>query len=604
MRATVPADKPDPIPMPAVSPAGGARRLSARLRGRSFGLTSVVGRYVVVTVSILAIALVSVGALYDRFTKELETTLVGERQSAQEAATANRMVAFLETMQYQLAKISNYPGLSAFLADPEAPGTADIAALLRLEADVPDLYGLLFFDAAGHLKYAIAGQAASGPPYWTTAGWSTEGLPVVQKDGVDIIGPALPQPGRAGWMLLRRPMRDSGPGPAGSVALHVRLASMTEQLEKSNAGGIPRMLLATPSGVILDPTGRPIADATALAPGPDVLPGWRLMRDTRSPEVVSSLRSARGWLYAGGALIMMVVVALFVHLGLRMRRRVDMLVEGAHAVASGNLTYRLPLTRQADEINALSSAFNTMAERLKDIIDRTVRTEKMAVLGEFATGVAHEVRNPLATMKTTVQTLSRDEPDDDRRELLLDLETEVDRLNRVVNDLLTYGRPHPAARRNLAVRELLRRTAALLKPVASERNVHLASTGDSSASLLADEDHMQQILVNLGLNALQACGPGGTVTFRSRREGARTVIEISDDGHGIAPEDLAHVRDPFFTTKATGSGLGLTISQQMVEANDGSMHIDSTRGVGTLISLSFPASDPSHEGPSAGAPHP
>jgi two-component system sensor histidine kinase AtoS len=591
--------------MPADPTPGGHRRLIRLLRGRNLRLSSVVGRYVVVTVTIFAVALVSVGALYDRFTKELETTLVGERQSAQEAATANRMAAFLETMQYQLAKISNYPGLNAFLSDPGAPATADIGALLRLEADVPDLYGILFFDGDDKLRYAVAGQAASGPPYWTAKGWSIAGMPVVVKDGVEIIGPALPQPGRAGWILLRRPMRESGSGTGGTVALHIRLASMTEQLDKSNTSGIIRMLLATPSGAILDATGRPIEGARELAPGPEVLPGWRLMRDRRSPDVLSSLRSARGWLYSGGALIMLVVVALFVHLGLRMRRRVDLLVEGANAVASGNLTYRLPLTRKADEINALSAAFNTMAERVKDMIDRTVRTEKMAVLGQFATGVAHEVRNPLATMKTTVQSLSRDEPDQDRRELLIDLEAEVDRLNRVVNDLLTYGRPHPAARGPLAVRELLRRTATLLKPVAAERGVHLASTGDSSVGLLGDADHMQQILVNLGLNALQACGRGGTVTFRSRREGERTVIEIADDGHGIAKEDLARVTDPFFTTKPAGSGLGLTISQQMVEANEGTMRIESARGVGTLIAVSFPASsfpasDPTSDGTRGG----
>ncbi len=199
--------------MPAVSPAGGARRLSARLRGRSFGLTSVVGRYVVVTVSILAIALISVGALYDRFTKELETTLVGERQSAQEAATANRMVAFLETMQYQLAKISNYPGLSAFLADPEAPGTADIAALLRLEADVPDLYGLLFFDAAGHLKYAIAGQAASARPI----GPRPDGAPKVcrwcRRTGWTSSAPPCPSRGAPAGCCCAAPCATAAPVP-------------------------------------------------------------------------------------------------------------------------------------------------------------------------------------------------------------------------------------------------------------------------------------------------------------------------------------------------------------------------------------------------------
>lgn len=151
--------------------------------------------------------------------------------------------------------------------------------------------------------------------------------------------------------------------------------------------------------------------------------------------------------------------------------------------------------------------------------------------------------------------------------LLADLEAEVDRLNRVVNDLLTYGRPHPAARGTVPVREVLRRTAALLQPAAAERGVKVAVTGDSTLALYADEDHVQQVLVNLGLNAVQACGAGGAVTLRAARRGNWTTIEITDDGCGIPPEHLARITDPFYTTKPTGSGLGLTISQQMVEAN-------------------------------------
>lgn len=559
--------------------------------------SSIVGRYIVITVSILAVALASVGILYDRFAGDLQETLVGERLSAQEAATASRIAAFLEAKQYQLAKISNYPGLGAFLDDPQGENSGDIAALLRLEADVADLYGILFFGPDDNLTHVVAGQAASGPPYWSERDWTLDGLPVVRQDGVEVIGPALPSPGRSGWVLLRRPMREAGEGSAGSVALHVRLASMTEQLDEANRSAVVRMLLASPAGAVLDATGRPAAQARDLVAGPEVLPGWRLMLDIRTDDFLSSLQMARTWLYLGGAAITMLVVALFLHLGRRVRRRVDLLVEGANAVAGGNLTYRLPLTGHGDEISALSLAFNTMAARLRDVIDRTVQTEKMAVLGQFATGVAHEVRNPLATMKTTVQSLSRDEPDPDRRDLLIDLEAEVDRLNRVVNDLLTYGRPHPAARGHVAVREILRRTTALLRPLAAERGVHLASTGDSSAALLADEDHVQQILVNLGLNAVQACNRNGTVTLRSRRQGTRTVIEITDDGCGIAAEDMARVAEPFFTTKPSGSGLGLTISRQMVEANGGSMRIESTPGVGTLVRLSFPASAPGGEEP-------
>lgn len=232
------------------------------------------------------------------------------------------------------------------------------------------------------------------------------------------------------------------------------------------------------------------------------------------------------------------------------------------------------------------------AARLRTVIDRTVQVEKMAVLGQFATGVAHEVRNPLATMKTTVQALGRDEPDPDRRDLLADLEAEVDRLNRVVNDLLTYGRPHPAARGTVVLREILRRTAALLQPAAAERGVTVATTGDSTLALYADEDHVQQVLVNLGLNAVQACERGGAVTLRAAGHGYWTIIEITDDGCGIPAEHLARITDPFYTTKPTGSGLGLTISQQMVEANGGKMRIESQLGVGTHIRLSFPAVEP------------
>jgi two-component system sensor histidine kinase AtoS len=561
--------------------------------------SSIVGRYIYVTISILAVALVGVGVLYDRFADDLETTLVGERLSAQEAATASRMAAFLETKQYQLAKISNYPGLADFAKDPDDPQNDGLKALLRLEADVVDLYGILFFDAADRLQYVVAGQAASGPPYWSLQDWSLDGLNRAWKDGVEIIGPALPSPGRSGWLLLRRPMRDGG--EAGSVALHLRLASMTEQLDEGRTSAIVRMLLSVPGGEVLDATGRPVTVPGPLTPGPDILPGWQLMRDIRSEDVLWSLQAARVWLYVGGAAITVLVVLLLLHLSRGMRRRVDQLVEGANAVAAGDLTYRLPLTGHADEISALSVAFNTMAARLRNIIDRTVRVEKMAVLGQFATGVAHEVRNPLATMKTSVQALSRDEADPDRRELLLDLEAEVDRLNRVVNDLLTYGRPHPAARGHLPVRELLRRTAALLQPAAAERGVRVATTGDSSLALYADEDHVQQVLVNLGLNAVQACERGGAVTLRTARHGHWTTIEITDDGCGIASDVLARVSDPFYTTKPTGSGLGLTISQQMVEANGGTMRIESEQGVGTHIRLSFPAMGPERPARDEGA---
>ncbi|SIS67442.1 sensor histidine kinase [Insolitispirillum peregrinum] len=552
--------------------------------------TSLVSRYSLLTVLILLGGLISLGALYERFANDLETALVGERLTSQETATASRLAAFMETYQYQLAKISNYPGLTAYLANPTGPGAREVANLLHLEADVPDLYGILFFDRDGHLQHVVPGQAASGPPYWSAEDWSISDLPRVRLGDATLIGPHLPSPGRSGWVLLQRPIRDAGQGSDDpvTVALHLRLSSITEQLDEAMVTPVVKLRLQAADGAILDVTGRPLHTTIPLGDGPEVFPGWSLKREVRSEVLFGSLEKARGWLYAGGAAITLIIVLLFGHLTGRLRRRVDDLIAGADALAAGDLEFRLRGGERSDEIGSISRAFNTMTLRLRDMIDRTVRTEKMAVLGQFATGVAHEVRNPLATLKTTVQALSRDEADPDRKELLQDMESEVDRLNRVVNDLLTYGRPHPAEQRQIPVRELFRRTATLLRPTAAERGVSFVTSGESTLTLLADGDQLQQVLVNLGLNAIQACQTGDSVTLRASRQGPDVIIEVSDSGCGIDPALLATVTDPFVTTKAGGTGLGLTISAQMIDANHGTMRIDSRPGEGTRVRLRLP----------------
>lgn len=550
--------------------------------------TSLVSRYSLLTVIILLGGLVSLGALYERFADDLEADLIGERLSSQETATASRLSAFMENYQYQLAKISNYPGLTEYLADPTAPGAKGVANLLHLEADVPDLYGILFLGANDRLIYLVPGQAASGAPYWSRQDWSLDGLPRVTLGDAELIGPQLPTPGRSGWVLLRRPIRDDGLGEPISVALHLRLASITEQLDEASVTPVVKMHLQAPNGAVLDVTGRPVEQRAHLTAGPEVFEGWRLDKEVRSELLFGSLERARGWLYAGGVAITVVIVMILGHLTGRLRKRVDDLILGADALAAGDLDYRLKGGERSDEIGSISRAFNTMALRLRDMIERTVRTEKMAVLGQFATGVAHEVRNPLATLKTTVQALTWGETDRDRRELLQDMEAEVDRLNRVVNDLLTYGRPHPAEQRHVPVRDLFRRTATLLRPSAMEQGVRFATSGESTLCLLADGDQLQQVLVNLGLNAIQACQPGDSVTLRASRQGQTVMIEVVDTGCGMDAAFLATVTDPFVTTKRSGTGLGLTISAQMVEANGGTMRLDSRPGEGTRVRLRLP----------------
>ncbi|WP_259779381.1 sensor histidine kinase [Aestuariispira ectoiniformans] len=553
---------------------------------------SLVARYTLLSVAVVAVALVALSFLYQRFSNELVDRLTGERLNAQVAATSNKLSAFLDARIYQLVTLSNHPALTAFVNAPNSAPAEEALTLLRVEADSPDLYGILFFDGHDQLDRLVAGQAASGPPYWSKTGWDITNLPRVMHEGVEFIGPKLPENGNSGWLLMRQQIRDSGSGQNISVALHVRLASLTELLASAGVSGVIEPLLRTPGGVVLDPTGRPTTVTGELIEGPSVLPGWNIVMSVHPGTILQPIDQTRFVLYVAAAVIILVILAIFFALSRSLRRRVDTLVQGANSIASGDLYYRLPEGYRRDEISTVAKAFNIMARQLKDLIDRTVRAEKLAVLGQFATGVAHEVRNPLATMKTTVQALTKREQDEERKVLLHDMGSQIDRLSRVVNDLLSYGRPGEAAPRPTMIRDLFRQTSNTLEPIAEEAGVRLFTSGDSRLSIFVDPDQILQVLLNLGINAVQACDANGTVGLRAVDCGGAVEIRVTDDGCGIPREHLLDVIQPFFTMKSKGTGLGLTISQQLVEANNGTINIESAPQEGTTIIVILPAARP------------
>jgi two-component system sensor histidine kinase AtoS len=269
-----------------------------------------------------------------------------------------------------------------------------------------------------------------------------------------------------------------------------------------------------------------------------------------------------------------------------LKQRVDLLASGAEAVARGDFSHRVAL-EGADEISLLGETFNRMAARLDRLVERTVRMKRLAALGEFSTGVAHEVRNPLATLKTTVQALARLEREPERTALLASMLHEIDRMGRAMEDILVFGRPRPPERKELALREVLPSVVALLEPEAAQRKVTLTVEGDLDEVVVVDPDHLRQILLNLAQNALQASQEGGRVTVRARAEEAQTVVEVTDTGAGLAPEQLAQVFEPFFTTKPGGTGLGLSISRQLAELNGGSLVLESEAGQGTTARVTL-----------------
>lgn len=552
---------------------------------------SIVRKYFFVSLLGSVLPIVAVAALYDRYASALLEQITGERLTAQLTATASRLTAFFDVRVYQIETLSNHPAIPHFASERTARADAEIDALLRIEADVPDLYGILMFDPQSRLSRITAGQAASGAPYWSDLAFDLTQLPVTQAAGVEVVGPVLPANGAAGWFLIRQPLRDLVNGEAaGSIALHVRLASVTELLGGVSFAGILQPVLKTPSGYF-DAVGRPFTPTRQMVPGPEVLPGWQPMLVIDPDQLFRPFMTARQGLYFASVTAVLVITILFARLAGRLRRRVERLTRGVDAVSAGDLRYRIA-TEGDDEIDSVAKAFNAMAEKLQQLIARTVRVERLAVLGEFATGVAHEIRNPLATIKTTVQALARGERDGERLALLEDVGAEIERLNRVIGDLLEFGRPRPPEFVPVPVRELFARITALMAPTADEAGVAFAVTGDAELVLRADRDQLIQIVMNLALNAIQATPAGGRVTLAVAPAGtAEACLEVRDTGCGIPPELLARITDPFVTTKPKGSGLGLSIARQLAELQGGRLTIASRPGGGTTVQLTIPTED-------------
>jgi two-component system sensor histidine kinase AtoS len=532
---------------------------------------SIVRRYSLLLLASALLPMVVVGVLYDRYTRSLLDQFTGEQLNAQLAATASRLGAFLEARAYQLQTVARYP---ATPSEGREDARDELASLVRLEADEADLYGILFFSEQGELVQAVGGQAASGPPYWAGLSFDLDGLPRRRLGETELIGPVPPRDGQPGWFLMRESLHGGG-----MIALHVRLASVTELLGASSAAGVLQPILRTPAGD-LDVVGRPVVVHGQLLDGPELAPGWRPGLVVDPEELLRPFQAARYTLLVAALVAAAAVGWGSVRLARRLKHRVDMLAHGAERLSAGDFAHQVPVAGE-DEIGLLALAFNRMASRLGELVDRTVRMERLAALGSFSTGVAHEVRNPLATLKTTVQALERVERDPQRSVLLRDMGREIDRMARALGEILAFGRPRPPQRAAIRAWEVARRLRTLVATEGERRQVDFTVQGDPYVLAQVDPDHLQQILMNLVLNALQATPAGGLVTLRIHREGDAVAVEVRDTGAGIPADKLPEVFEPFYTTKPSGTGLGLSISRQLAELNGGSLTLESASGQGT-----------------------
>jgi signal transduction histidine kinase len=218
------------------------------------------------------------------------------------------------------------------------------------------------------------------------------------------------------------------------------------------------------------------------------------------------------------------------------------------------------------------------------------RTERLVALGRLAGGLAHELRNPLGITRAAAQMLQQELADDGKPgEYTRVIQSEIDRVDRLVEQLLAYARPRPLQRSLVNVAALVEETSGLAWVYAKQQEVTLTTqVSDDLPLLMGDGDLLHQAVVNVLLNGIQATSPGGTVNLTAQTEYASVLLTVCDTGQGIAPEILPHIFDPFFTTRDDGTGLGLSIVQQIVHDHGGTVEIQSTPGQGTQVRLRLP----------------
>jgi two-component system, NtrC family, sensor histidine kinase HydH len=241
---------------------------------------------------------------------------------------------------------------------------------------------------------------------------------------------------------------------------------------------------------------------------------------------------------------------------------------------------------------------------IRDLQEKVRRGERLASLGRLAAGVAHEIRNPLSSIRGFAQYFrNRFKDREEEREYASIMVKEVDRLNRVITELLDFARPKEPRREPHALETVFDQSLRLLQPELEKKQVEVQRDFEPRLPLVrVDRDQISQAILNLLLNSLESIDAGGKIRIRlGKRDSPPSLrVEISDTGRGIPREDLGKVFEPFFSTKRKGTGLGLAIVHQIVESHGGDIAVESREGTGTTFRITLPMGEDGTQAPNRG----
>jgi signal transduction histidine kinase len=284
----------------------------------------------------------------------------------------------------------------------------------------------------------------------------------------------------------------------------------------------------------------------------------------------------------------------------RLNKPIRSLSAAADRVSFGDLTVKIPYLG-TDEMGRLASSFNGMILKLaeqKSLEDRLRGLERQAILAELASTLAHEIRNPLNLINLTADHLGdqfqpeHSERRADYQDLIASLKSEVKHLNHVVGDFLALGRPHKLHKVDFRLEGLLEQVEMMVKQQLATKGIRFSIDCPEDLGLVADQEQIRLVLLNLLLNSVEAVGAGGRIRIRARLdEGGALRLSVIDNGKGVDPENLELIFEPYFTKRDGGTGLGLALVRRILEEHGGRIQARNNPEGGLSMEVELPAGE-------------
>ena len=323
-----------------------------------------------------------------------------------------------------------------------------------------------------------------------------------------------------------------------------------------------------------------------------LLPPGRFYCLLRPMEEIAAAKRTLAWAMFGIGILVMTAVALISHLiGRNLTRPIKTLVGFTQRVAAGELDKTCDVKTQ-DEIGELAAAFNAMTRELQQSRDKLIQAERLATAGKMSASFAHEIRNPLSSMRMLAQMLIRktDVSAERHQQSLRSILEEIERIDGIVKGLMDFARPAMLNRVQQPLVPALQAVLSLMEANLAHHQVELVQRFAADLpDIPFDTDKLKQAFMNVVLNAMEAMPQGGTLTVSAIQTADKICIKVADTGVGIPEEDLARLFEPFFTRKTKGTGLGLANVKRVLEEHGGSVSVASMLGEGTAVSMWLPS---------------